>query len=116
MATRPIQFTGMEERHTPKSEPLPRRQHASHMSSIDAYYYADKVRNRRIDVRTTVNLDDRLLEEAQRLTGISQRAALVSEGLRSLIERESARRLARLGGSEPQLRPVRRRNVDTSWS
>ena len=116
MATRPIQFTGMEERHKPKSELLPRRQHASHMSSIDAYYYADKVRNRRIDVRTTVNLDDQLLEEAQRLTGISQRAALLRESLRALIERESARRLARLGGSARQLRPVRRRKVETSWS
>ena len=67
-------------------------------------------------MRTTVNLDDQLLEEAQRLTGISQRAALLRESLRALIERESARRLARLGGSEPHLRPVRRRNVDTSWS
>ena len=86
------------------------------MSSIDAYYYADKVRNRRVDVRTTVNIDDRLLEEAQRLTGISQRAALLRESLRALIERESARRLASLAGSEPQLRLVRRRNVETSWS
>ncbi len=67
-------------------------------------------------MRTTVNIDDHLLEQAHRLTGISQRTALVREGLRSLIERESARRLASLGGSEPHLRPVRRRNVDTSWS
>ena len=62
-------------------------------------------------MRTTVNLDDQLLEEAQRLTGISQRAALLRESLRALIERESARRLASLAGSEPQLRPVRRRNL-----
>ena len=67
-------------------------------------------------MRTTVNIDDQLLEEAQRLTGINQRAALLRESLRALIERESARRLARLGGSEPQLRPVRRRNVETFWS
>lgn len=61
-------------------------------------------------MRTTVNLDDRLISEAQRLTGIRERTALIHEGLRALIERESARRLARLGGSEPQLgRPPRRR-------
>ncbi len=60
-------------------------------------------------MRTTVNIDDRLLQEAQRLTGISQKTALLTESLRALIERESARRLASLGGSEPQLQPVSRR-------
>jgi Arc/MetJ family transcription regulator len=60
-------------------------------------------------VRTTINLDDELLAEAQRLTGVRERTALVHEGLRALIERESARRLARLGGSEPGLKPVSRR-------
>jgi Arc/MetJ family transcription regulator len=60
-------------------------------------------------VRTTIKIDERLLEEAQRMTGISEKAALVREGLRALIERESARRLARLGKSEPELQPVRRR-------
>jgi len=60
-------------------------------------------------VRTTLNIDDSLLEEAQRLTGLSEKAALVREGLKALIERESARRLANLGGSEPQLEPVSRR-------
>lgn len=60
-------------------------------------------------MRTTLNIDDQLLAEAQRITGISEKAALVREGLRALIERESARRLARLGGSEPQLEPVPRR-------
>lgn len=67
-------------------------------------------------MRTTVNIDDQLLEQAHRLTGISQRAALLREGLRSLIERESARRLASLGGSEPRLQSVRRRDAETSWS
>lgn len=61
-------------------------------------------------MRTTLNIDDQLLAEAQRITGISEKAALVREGLRALIERESARRLARLGGSEPQLEPVPRRH------
>ncbi|HEC21937.1 MAG TPA: type II toxin-antitoxin system VapB family antitoxin [Chloroflexi bacterium] len=64
-------------------------------------------------MRTTLNIDDKLLEEAQRLTGLSEKVALVREGLRALIERESARRLARLGGSEPQLKPVPRRRSDS---
>ncbi len=60
-------------------------------------------------MRTTLNIDDELLAEAQRLTGLSEKVALVREGLRALIERESARRLARLGGSEPQLKTTPRR-------
>ena len=50
-------------------------------------------------MRTTLNIDDELLGEAQRITGVKEKSALVREGLRALIERESARRLARLGGS-----------------
>lgn len=61
-------------------------------------------------MRTTVNLDELLIDEAQRLTGIVERTALIHEGLRALIARESAQRLARLGGSEKGLRtPPRRR-------
>ena len=60
-------------------------------------------------MRTTINLDEELLAEAQRLTGSTERTALIHEGLRALIERESARRLARLGGSEPDLRVAPRR-------
>lgn len=60
-------------------------------------------------MRTTVNLDDDLLSEAERVSGIKERAALVNAGIRALIERESARRLARLGGSQPQLEPTSRR-------
>lgn len=61
-------------------------------------------------MRTTINLDEDLLEEAQRLSGTEGRTALIREGLKALIERESARRLARLGGSEPDLDvPPRRR-------
>lgn len=60
-------------------------------------------------MRTTINLDDQLLAKARRLTGVKERTALIHEGLRALIERESARRLALLAGSEPQLRPVSRR-------
>lgn len=60
-------------------------------------------------MRTTINLDDRLVDQALRISGVKERTALIHEGLRALIERESARRLARLGGSEPKLQPVRRR-------
>ena len=60
-------------------------------------------------MRTTVNIDDALMDEAGRLSGIEERAALLREGLRALIEREAARRLARLGGSEPDLTQIRRR-------
>jgi Arc/MetJ family transcription regulator len=59
-----------------------------------------------IAMRTTMNLDDKLLDQAQRITGLKERTALIHEGLRALIQRESARRLARLGGSEPQLQQL----------
>jgi Arc/MetJ family transcription regulator len=61
-------------------------------------------------VRTTVALDDDLLNEAQRLTGTMEKSALLRQALGALIERESARRLARLGGTEPDLRAAPRRN------
>lgn len=60
-------------------------------------------------MRTTINLDEQLLAAAQRITGMNERTALIHEGLKALIERESARRLARLGGSEPRLQPIPRR-------
>ena len=63
-------------------------------------------------MRTTVNLDETLLDEAERATGMTERSALLRAGLIALIERESARRLARLGGTEPQLKPVPRRRDD----
>ena len=65
-------------------------------------------------MRTTLALDDELLEKAAHYTGLREKSALVREGLRALIERESARRLARLGGSEPQLRPPPRRRQKPS--
>jgi len=60
-------------------------------------------------MRTTLALDDDLILEAQRLTGTSEKGALIREALRALIERESARRLAKLAGSEPDLRDIPRR-------
>jgi Arc/MetJ family transcription regulator len=68
----------------------------------------------RMKVRTTLALDDDLLEKAQAYTGLREKSALMREALRALIERESARRLARLGGSEPDLvaAPRRRPNPE----
>ena len=63
-------------------------------------------------MRTTVSLDDELLSDAQKLTGLVERTALLREALKALVERESARRLARLGGTEPDLRPIPRRRQD----
>lgn len=60
-------------------------------------------------MRTTLALDDELVETAQAYTGLREKSALVREALRALIERESARRLARLGGSEPDLAAAPRR-------
>jgi Arc/MetJ family transcription regulator len=62
-------------------------------------------------MRTTIALDDELIAKAQAFTGINEKSALVREALKALIERESARRLARLGGSEPDLADVPRRRV-----
>ena len=63
-------------------------------------------------MRTTLALDDELLNEAQALTGVREKSALVREALKALIERESARRLARLGGSEPDLKAPPRRQLE----
>ena len=60
-------------------------------------------------MRTTIDLDDNLIETAQQLTGIQNRTALIHEGLRVLIARASARRLAKLGGSDPRAQLPRRR-------
>lgn len=64
-------------------------------------------------MRTTLALDDELLAEAQRLTGTKEKTLLVREALNALIERESARRLARLGGTEPGLVAIPRRRSAT---
>jgi Arc/MetJ family transcription regulator len=63
-------------------------------------------------MRTTLALDDDLVAKAQAFTGLAEKSALVREALKALIERESARRLARLGGSETALTAVPRRRPD----
>jgi Arc/MetJ family transcription regulator len=65
-------------------------------------------------MRTTIALDDDLVAQAQAFTGLSEKSSLVREALKALIERESARRLARLGGTERKLKaPPRRRANQT---
>jgi Arc/MetJ family transcription regulator len=66
-------------------------------------------------MRTTVNLDENLLATAIKLTGPLDRSVLLHEGLKALIERESAKRLAKLGGSQPKLKaaPRRRQAIKT---
>ena len=63
-------------------------------------------------MRTTVNLDEILLAKAIKLTGPLDRTALLHEGLKALIERESAKRLAKLGGSQPKLKVAPRRRQE----
>lgn len=65
-------------------------------------------------MRTTIALDDEMLKMAQEYTGITEKTALVREALKALIERESARRLARLGGTEPDLEVAPRWRPDPS--
>jgi len=60
-------------------------------------------------MRTTIALDDDLVRTAQEFTGVAEKTALVREALKALIERESARRLAALGGSMPWLKNIPRR-------
>ncbi|HPD56187.1 MAG TPA: type II toxin-antitoxin system VapB family antitoxin [Smithellaceae bacterium] len=60
-------------------------------------------------MRTTLNIDDSLVDKASKITGIKEKTALVKRGLEALIAMESARRLAKLGGSQKQLKEIPRR-------
>lgn len=62
-------------------------------------------------MRTTLNVDDELVTRASELTGVQERTSLVRMGLEALIAQKSAQRLAKLGGTEKQLRPARRRKT-----
>jgi Arc/MetJ family transcription regulator len=75
-------------------------------ASIDAIFGAGKGVS---TIRTTLALDDELVAKAQAFTGLKEKSTLVREALKALIERESARRLARLGGSEPEIESAPRR-------
>jgi Arc/MetJ family transcription regulator len=63
-------------------------------------------------MRTTLAIDDALLLKAMNLTGVQEKSALVREALKALIARESAKRLAKLGGTEPELEVIPRRGRD----
>ena len=63
-------------------------------------------------MRTTLNIDDQLLEKASQLTGITEKTALVRLGLEALVARESSKRLSQLGGTERNLRPIPRRRTE----
>ena len=76
-------------------------------SILGTVYLSSPKRN-----KNTLNIDDQLFEEAVRLTGVKEKTALLRESLRALIQRESARRLALLGGSEPKLGDIPRRRID----
>jgi Arc/MetJ family transcription regulator len=80
-------------------------------ASFDAILCAFKMEE---SMRTTLALDDDLLAKAQAYTGLQEKSALVREALKALIERESARRLARLGGTESKLRVTPRRRSKSS--
>jgi Arc/MetJ family transcription regulator len=64
-------------------------------------------------MRTTLNIEDNLIDRASKMTGIKEKTALVKLGLEALIERESGKRLAKLGGTERQLKTVPRRKATT---
>jgi len=64
-------------------------------------------------MRTTIALDDDLLRTAQEFTGVAEKTALIREALKALIERESARRLASLGGTMPGLKDIVRRRRES---
>ena len=65
-----------------------------------------------MNMRTTINIDDDLYQQAARLTQTGEKTALIRQALKALIERETARRLAKLGGSEPGLKKVPRRRSE----
>ncbi len=77
------------------------RQHLTHMHESCSYMH----------MRTTINIEERLIEEAKRLTGLREKTAVVHAGLEALIARESAKRLAALGGTERTIRKVSRRRA-----
>ncbi len=60
-------------------------------------------------MRTTLNIGDEIVQKAARLTGLQEKTSLLHEGLKALIAKESAKRLAKLGGSSPKVKDIPRR-------
>ena len=65
-----------------------------------------------VEMRTTLNIEEKLIEKASELTGIREKTSLVKLGLEALISRESARRLAKLGGTEKNIKSIPRRRLE----
>ncbi|MFY2059614.1 type II toxin-antitoxin system VapB family antitoxin [Achromobacter xylosoxidans] len=84
----------------------------SKSSSFDATFCSNHFKE--ASVRTTVTLDDDLLELARTYTGVQETSALVTRALTQLVQKEAAKRLAKLGGSSPKLKPIPRRQTETS--
>jgi Arc/MetJ family transcription regulator len=83
------------------------------MHQYRASWYAYKSHTREAQMRTTLNIENELIEKASRLTGIKEKTSLVRLGLEALIAKESSKRLAKLGGSEKGLKSIsRRRSLD----
>lgn len=82
---------------------------ASFKASADAIFVS---RDGVTDVRTTIILDDELVATTQAFTGLQEKSAQVLGASKALIQRESARRLARLGGTEPDFKPIPRRQAN----
>jgi Arc/MetJ family transcription regulator len=80
---------------------------------IDAQNDAFIDAQRTATMRTTLTLDDDLLAQAQKISGLKERSQLLREALLALVQRESAKRLAQLGGSEPQLQSIPRQPSNT---
>ena len=78
--------------------------HPPKQTGFDAYEI-DKI----MHMRTTLNLDEELIETARELTGIQEKTELIHRGLRELIQREAARALARMGGTAPNMKDIPRR-------
>ena len=78
-----------------------------HIFSASLYVY--NMHNKEGQMRTTLNIENELIEKASKLTGIKEKTSLVRLGLETLIAKESSRRLAKLGGSEKGIKPIPRR-------
>src|ERR1039457_1946311 len=94
---------------TPKSAPINERSQEFERHKHQHHLMLESVHG--VPMRTTVALDDDLIRIAQEFTGVAEKTALIREALKALIERESARRLASLGGTMPELKNIPRRRL-----
>ena len=78
---------------------------------VHTYTYNKAYRREGIYMRTTLNIEDKLLDKAEKLTGIKEKTSLVRLGLEALIAMESSKRLAKLGGTEKKLEMISRRRA-----